>query len=107
VYGVAVAGHEGRAGMAAIVADHGFDLVRLHAHVHALLPDYARPLFVRLRDELEVTMTFKQKKTELVAQGFDPAQCADAVYFDDPRAAAYVRLDHALYDEIVKGAVRL
>ncbi|HEU5275380.1 MAG TPA: long-chain-acyl-CoA synthetase [Xanthobacteraceae bacterium] len=107
VYGVAVAGHEGRAGMAAIVADPGFDLVRLRAHVHALLPDYARPLFVRLSDELEVTMTFKQKKTELVAQGFDPTQCADAVYFDDPRAAAYVRLDHALYEEIVKGAVRL
>jgi fatty-acyl-CoA synthase len=107
VYGVAVAAHEGRAGMAAIVADPGFDLAGLRTHVHALLPDYARPLFVRLRDELEVTMTFKQKKTELVAQGFDPAQCADAIYFDDPRAAAYVRIDHALYEEIIGGAIRI
>ena len=107
VYGVAVAAHEGRAGMAAIVAGPDLDLAGLRAHVHALLPDYARPLFVRLRDELEVTMTFKQKKTELVAQGFDPALCADSIYFDDPRAAAYVRIDHALYEEIIGGKVRL
>jgi fatty-acyl-CoA synthase len=107
VYGVAVAAHEGRAGMAAIVAGADFDLAGLRDHVHALLPDYARPLFVRLRDELEVTMTFKQKKTELVAQGFDPAQCADAIYFDDRRAGAYVRLDHALYEEIIGGAIRI
>lgn len=107
VYGVTVAGHEGRAGMAALVVDDGLDLAALRAHLHALLPDYARPRFLRIRAEIEVTMTFKQKKIDLVAQGFDPAQSADAIYFDDPRAGAFVRLDAALYQQIVGGKIRL
>jgi len=107
VYGVAVAGHEGRAGMAAIVADDELDLAALRAHLHALLPDYARPRFLRIRGEIEMTMTFKQKKVDLVAQGFDPAQSADVIYFDDPRAGAFVHLDAALHGQIIGGAIRL
>jgi fatty-acyl-CoA synthase len=107
VYGVTVAGHDGRAGMAAIVADDGLDLAALRAHVHALLPDYARPRFVRIRSEIEVTVTFKPKKAELVAQSFDPGQTTDTLYLDDPRAVAFVRIDAALYDAINGGAIRL
>ncbi|HUI96874.1 MAG TPA: long-chain-acyl-CoA synthetase [Xanthobacteraceae bacterium] len=107
VYGVAVAGHEGRAGMAAIVADGALDLAALRTHLHALLPDYARPLFLRTRTEMEMTMTFKQKKADLTTQGFDPVGCADAIYFDDPQTGAFVRLDAALHAQIVNGAIRL
>jgi fatty-acyl-CoA synthase len=107
VYGVTVTGHEGRAGMAAIVADGALDLTALRRHVHALLPSYARPLFLRVCDEIEVTMTFKQKKLDLAAQGFDPANGTDTIYFDDPRKSAYVRLDSTLYDAIIGGKVRL
>ena len=39
-----------------------------------------RPLFLRIRGAIEVTMTFKQKKVALVAQGFDPAMTTDAIY---------------------------
>jgi fatty-acyl-CoA synthase len=52
-------------------------------------------------------MTFKQKKIDLVAQGFDPGMTTDAIYFDDPRRSAYVRLDPARYQDIVDGKVRL
>ncbi len=107
VYGVEIAGRDGRACMAAIVADRDLDLAGLRAHLHSLLPDYARPVFLRVRGEIEVTMTFKQKKIDLVAQGFDPASTADAIYFDDPRAGAYVRVDPALYGQIVGGKIRL
>ena len=73
VYGVAVPGYEGRAGMAALVVDGApdFDLPGLRAHIATHLPTYARPVFLRFRRDLEMTSTFKQKKTELVAEGFD------------------------------------
>ncbi len=107
VYGVEIAGHEGRAGMAAIVCAPGLDLAALRTYVAARLPDYARPLFLRLRDTMEVTATFKQVKLGLVQDGFDPARTTDEIFFDHPRTGAYVRLDDVLYREIVSGQVRL
>jgi fatty-acyl-CoA synthase len=107
VYGVEVPGRDGRAGMAAIVADGSLDLAGLRAHLHALLPDYARPLFLRVCGELAVTMTFKQKKIDLVAQGFDPAGTSDAIYFDDPQTGAFVQVDPVRYARIVSEAIRL
>jgi len=107
VYGVAVPGHEGRAGMAAIVGVEDCDLAALHAHLVQRLPEYARPLFLRIQGEIETTSTFKQKKVDLVRQGFDPTATSDPIYFDDPQRRAFVRLDQALYARIVSGQVRL
>jgi uncharacterized protein (DUF924 family) len=71
------------------------------------LPDYARPLFVRIRGQIEMTTTFKQKKIDLVKQGFDPKTTEDAIYFNDPQTRAFVRLDPALYNRILAGEVKL
>ncbi len=106
VYGVPVPGKDGRAGMAALVVDGELDLARLRQHLVACLPDYARPLFLHIRGTLEVTSTFKQKKLDLVKQGFDPSLTADAMYFCDAERG-FVRLDPALYARICKGEVRL
>jgi fatty-acyl-CoA synthase len=106
-YGVMVPGTEGRAGMAALVAGADFDLGTLRSHVCARLPGYARPLFLRICNEIETTETFKQKKTHLTREGFDPTIIADPLYFDDPESEAYVRLDHGLFERIAKGDVRL
>jgi fatty-acyl-CoA synthase len=70
VYGVEVPGHDGRAGMAALVVDEGVDVQSLCAHIKAELPDYARPVFLRLTREIEVTGTFKQSKIALKKEGF-------------------------------------
>jgi fatty-acyl-CoA synthase len=107
VYGVSIPGHDGRAGMAALVPDGSFDLAAFRRHLAASLPDYARPLFLRIRGEMDVTSTFKQKKIDFVAQGFDPAASSDAIYFDDPAAQAFVRIDPALYGRIRDGGFRL
>jgi fatty-acyl-CoA synthase len=107
VYGVTVVGRDGRAGMAAIVCDGSCDLGALHAHLSANLPDYARPLFLRIQPKIEVTGTFKQKKIDLVREGFNPAATSDPIYFNDPKAQAFVRLDPALYRSIESGEVRL
>jgi len=106
VYGVTVTGRDGRAGMAAIVCDGACDLAALHAHLRAALPDYARPLFLRIQTELEVTTTFKQKKLDLVKDGFNPAATSDPIYFNDPRSRAFTRMDKTLYSWIEQGDVR-
>lgn len=107
VYGVPVPGRDGRAGMAALVAEDALDLAALRAHLCACLPDYARPVFLRIRGEIEVTSTFKQKKLDLVKQGFDPAASSDRIYFNDPERQAFVPLDPLLYSRIQAGTVRL
>jgi len=84
-----------------------FDLTALRKHLASSLPDYARPLFVRIRGEMDVTSTFKQKKIDFVAQGFDPAATTDPIFFDDPAAKAFVRIDRALHDRIRDGGIRL
>jgi fatty-acyl-CoA synthase len=107
VYGVPVPGKDGRAGMAALVADGELDLAALREHLQRCLPDYARPVFLRIRGAIEVTSTFKQKKIDLVKQGFDPNSTADVLYFSDPEQHGFVRLDPALYERICNGEVRL
>jgi fatty-acyl-CoA synthase len=107
VYGVTVPGVEGRLGMAAVVAGGELDLVGLRKHLVGRLPPYARPVFLRIRNEVEVTGTFKYSKAELVRQGFDPAASADALYFDMLEWGAFVTLDRKLYDRIQTGHVRL
>ena len=107
VYGVAIPGREGRAGMAAVVCNSSVDLAALHAHLRAHLPDYARPLFVRIQSEIDVTGTFKQKKVDLVKEGFDPARIGDAIYFNDMQSGGFVRLDPSLHQRIEQGQVRL
>jgi hypothetical protein len=106
VYGVGVEGVEGRAGMAVIVCDN-CDLAALHSHIENSLPEYARPVFLRMRKDIDVTTTFKQKKVDLVKEGFDPSKIGDAIYFNDPQSGTFVQLDPALYQRIEKGEIRL
>ncbi len=107
VYGVTLPGHDGKAGMAAVVADDGLDLAALRRHLQAELPAYARPMFLRLAAGLDVTGTFKLKKGALAREGFDPAACGDPIFFDDPKAQGFVRLDPPGYDRLVAEGVRL
>jgi len=107
VYGVAVPGMEGRVGMAAIVADSDLNLAELYEQIAGRLPAYARPVFLRLRKQAELTGTFKYSKTELLRQGYDPTACDDPLYFDHPESRAFVRLDGDLYDRIQSGGIRL
>jgi fatty-acyl-CoA synthase len=107
VYGVAVPGVEGRVGMATLIPSGRLDLAELHRYVADYLPSYARPFFLRIREEVELTGTFKYTKTELVRQGYDPIRITDLLYFDLAEADAFVPLDNELYHRIQSGGVRL
>jgi fatty-acyl-CoA synthase len=106
-YGVTIPGADGRAGMATLVIEQEFDLPALRAHLINRLPPYARPLFLRIRNEMDVTGTFKYTKSDLARQGYDPAATADVLYFNHPERQAFVPLDQALYDRIQAGEIRL
>jgi fatty-acyl-CoA synthase len=106
VYGVSVVGAEGRAGMAALVVNGDFNLDELPVRLKNRLAPYARPIFLRLSPRIDVTGTFKQRKVDLVREGFDPAAIADPVYFLDPDTGKYERLTPERYADIVAGRVK-
>ncbi|WP_245500923.1 long-chain-acyl-CoA synthetase [Lichenibacterium minor] len=109
VYGVAVPGADGRAGMAALAAEEGaeIDLAGLKAFLARRLPAYAVPVFLRVQAGLEVTGTFKQRKPTLVAEGFDPARVAGPLFVSGAGEGAYRPLDGATAAAIASGALRL
>jgi fatty-acyl-CoA synthase len=93
--------------MAALVIDEAFGLDGLLAHLGERLPSTAVPLFLRLKDKLDVTETFKPKKIDLVCQGFDPNKIEDQLYFNDRPSKSFVRLDPELYQRILLGHIVL
>lgn len=109
VYGVSIDGMDGRAGMAALVLRKGvqFDAAEFMAHADSVLPAYARPVFVRLQQAIEITGTFKMKKGDLQKQGFDPTATDDPIYFRHPERKAYVQVDADLHAAITSGSLRL
>jgi len=107
VYGVRVQGAEGRVGMAALVVDGSLDLDGFGRHVTGHLAAYARPVFLRVTGEIDATSTFKQRKIDLVKQGFDPAATGDALFFLHPILQTYVRLTPPLYGDVCEGRIRL
>ena len=107
VYGVAVPGYDGRAGMAALVARTGFDPAMLAAGLEVRLPVYARPVFVRLMPEIGITGTFKHRKIDLVEQGFDPSRISDPLFVFNAQTRCYEPLDSARFADIIDGRYKI
>jgi hypothetical protein len=62
---------------------------------------------MRIRNQVDLTGTFKYSKTELVSEGYDPGACADQVYFDSPEVDAFIPVDRELYRRIQQEEFRL
>lgn len=107
VYGVAVPGQDGRAGMAAVTPQDGVDVEKLYAHLSKHLPAYARPVFLRLQGEVDTTGTLKYRKVDLVKDGFDPMNTSDPLFVADASRETYLPIDMAMFRNIVAGGVRL
>jgi fatty-acyl-CoA synthase len=92
IYGVQVPGHEGRAGMAAILMQSGraFDPQALYALTEARLPRYAAPVFVRVTQAADLTASYKLRKVDLQRQGYCPTRCGDPLFIRDEQAGTYV-----------------
>lgn len=108
VYGVQVAGTDGRAGMVAFVLPDAtqFDGAAFHAFVSSSLPAYAAPLFARVVSEPDITGTFKLRKLMLREEGWDLNRVSDALFFRDDSEGAYVPLTPAITSRIESGELR-
>ena len=113
VYGVQVQGFEGRCGMAAVtledlsLANDAAFWETLYKHLEKNLPPYARPYFVMIQTEIEVTSTFKHKKVELVRNGFNPQNTPNKIFFRDESTKSFILVDKKLYEEIQGGSRKL
>jgi fatty-acyl-CoA synthase len=101
VYGVQVPGHEGRAGMAAVVMQRGvdFDPQAFHAFASSRLPRYAAPVFVRVSPEPDMTGNYKLRKVDLQREAFDVTRVSDPLFVRVESAGTYLPLTEARLQE--------
>ncbi|MGK2321548.1 long-chain-acyl-CoA synthetase [Gordonia rhizosphera] len=105
VFGVAVPGADGKAGMAAVVLADGaeFDPDAIAAHVRDTLPKYAVPLFIRVVDQLEHTSTFKSVRVGLRNQGYTDTG-DDPLYVLRGKPGTYAEFRPEYLDDVVASA---
>ena len=71
-----------------------FDWQEFSKYVESNLPKYARPVFIRIIQEMDTTGTFKLKKNDLRDEAFDLSKVSDKVYCLKPNSSDYVALDN-------------
>ncbi len=106
VYGVSIPGTDGRAGMAALTLREGctgLDVDSLAAHVSRELPAFARPVFLRIQPEIEVTGTFKMVKGDLREEGYDLNKVHDPMFVLLPGEKTYRPLSPEIATKIASG----
>ena len=106
VYGVDVPRADGKAGMASMVLSEGvdeLDVKSFSAYVNEHLPSYARPVFLRIQEDIDTTGTFKMVKGDLRKEGYDMDQVSDPIYVLKPRSSTYERLDAAYFNTLRAG----
>jgi fatty-acyl-CoA synthase len=107
VYGVAVPGHDGKAGMACLQVDDTFSLTAFHETAARALPAYALPIFLRIGASLAVTDTFKHRKQALADEGYGTVSEGDRLFVRLADGAAYVPLCDTTRRAIESGALRI
>jgi fatty-acyl-CoA synthase len=107
VYGVSIPGSDGKAGMVALSTNKDIDLDKLYQKLSSSLPAYAQPLIIRIKNEIEITGTFKHRKVELVKEGYDPKNISEPLYFCDHQSKKYIPLDNDLFGSINNQEIKL
>ena len=105
VYGVEIPNHEGKAGMASIKfnKNSGFDSQEISLFFNKVLPKYSIPIFIRIREELEITGSNKIRKSNLRKEAFNINTIDDPIYFWDSLTKGYLKLDNSTYQSILEG----
>jgi len=109
VYGVEIANTNGRAGMAAITPHegHSVDFADLLSHLKRELPHYSVPVFLRVKQAMETTGTFKYQKNNLKTESFDPSKVdGEPLYVLLPGSNEYTALTDEVFANINAGKYR-
>jgi len=111
VYGVQIPHTDGRAGMATITPSvplEEFDWAELTTHVREKMPAYEIPVFIRVREQQEVTGTFKYRKVELKKEAYHLDKVGDEpVYVLAGKDADYAELTSDTEAKIDAGELSL
>ncbi|XP_023345858.1 long-chain fatty acid transport protein 4 [Eurytemora carolleeae] len=106
-YGVQIPGLEGRAGMVCIQAESSsIDLEKMILELSNQLPSYARPIFYRFSQDLDITGTYKLKKVKLCEEGFNICCVSDPILFLDRNLKLHT-LNQDIYNSIIDGTIKL
>ena len=109
-YGVEIPNTNGRAGMVSITPSVPLEALNFKdilAFAKKEMPVYAIPLFLRIKEHMETTGTFKYQKTKLKEEAFDPSQTGgEAIYAWLPGTDDYVLVTEELLANIVEGKYR-
>ncbi|MFW9939526.1 MAG: long-chain-acyl-CoA synthetase [Candidatus Thorarchaeota archaeon] len=105
VYGVTIPNTEGKAGMAAIKLNPSikFEIDKFSKFVCDVLPGYSIPIFIRFRDELEITGPYKIKKITLKREAYDIEMIEEDMLFWDSGSKKYVPFTKSVYQKIKDG----
>jgi len=109
VYGVPIPNNEGKAGMASLSIKNGtkLDINMISKFVAESLPRYSIPIFIRLRDELDLTGTYKITKTTLRSEAYDITKINDLLYFWDHSSNRYIPFGENLYHQLLDGKLKI
>lgn len=106
VYGVTIPGTDGKAGMATITLQGesvNFDLSAFSRYVVENIPNFARPLFIRIKNDFDSTGTHKIMKTKLVEEAYDMNKIDDPIYCMNKNQTHYEALTEQRFGEITAG----
>ncbi len=94
--------------MAAIVdTENSLDLAALAKELQYVLPSYARPLFIRLVKEIDLTGTYKLRKIDYRNEAYDLTKVKDPIYFLDPFSQSYIPFTSYLCDQLLSGKLKV
>ena len=97
---------EGQAGMAVIVdTEKALDLKVLAKNLKNVLPAYARPIFIRFANALDVTGTYKLRKINYRKEAYDLSKVKDPIYFFDPLSQSYILFTTIIHDQLTNGKI--
>ena len=105
VYGVEIPGADGRAGMASVHCGPEFSIETFSHFARENLASYQCPIFVRLQDQMSITVTLKHQKVGYRREGYDPTRVSDPLYVLD--GEKYLRLTEEIFNQIQNGQQRI
>ena len=109
-YGVEIPNTNGRAGMASItpsVPAEELDFKDIYQYCRENMPVYAIPLFLRVKEQMETTGTFKYQKSHLKEEAYYPDKTkGEAVYAQLPGSDTYELVTQDMVKDIDGGKYR-
>ena len=83
-----------------------FDEAAFSRHLNEKLPAYAIPVFIRIREQEEITGTFKYRKVELKDENYDLNKVEEPIFVKLPSESQFIALDAPLLEQIQQQSIR-